>query len=465
MSLHCRPLALLIVLAACGGGDTPTEPAKPVVRSIQLTPDSIGATMGQTVTIAATLTADAGYAGSSAVLWRSSNADIASLAGSNGVFTARSPGVATITAMAAADTMVRRTAKVAVTGFMLSEISAGGGHTCGLAADGTAYCWGNNEYGQLGLGSVSDDVLIPAAVAGGLRFTHLATSSGSFNRHTCGIATDGDTYCWGINFNGSLGDGTSANRVVPTRVVGGHQFQRLAVGVASCGIVADGDAYCWGPGTSGQIGNGEDVNRFTPALVAGGLKFSAISTTDYHTCAVTLGGAAYCWGASDMLGNGGGSRSLVPAAVTGGLSFASIETARLSTCGLTTGGAVYCWGEISGTQSSVPKRVGPEQAFVEIAGAGWLVCGRTQAATVYCWGVVAGPLLGQGANPVAGAPVAGGLLFTSLTAGSEYLDEISQYACGTTSLGAVCWGTGATGSLGNGSRSDNAVPLGVAFPP
>ena len=83
---------------------------------------------------------------------------------------------------------------------------------------GAGYCWGYNAYGQLGDGTTTDR-LVPTPVAGGLTFA--AVSAGTvvpFFGHTCGVTTSGAVYCWGDNFAGELGDGTTTQRLVPTAV-------------------------------------------------------------------------------------------------------------------------------------------------------------------------------------------------------------------------------------------------------
>ena len=93
-------------------------------------------------------------------------------------------------------------------------MSAGAFHTCGVATNGAAYCWGNNFDGQLGTGTGHETV--PTAVAGGLTFASVSTSW----FHTCGLTTSGVGYCWGDNVFGQLGDGRTKQANTPVRVVG-----------------------------------------------------------------------------------------------------------------------------------------------------------------------------------------------------------------------------------------------------
>jgi alpha-tubulin suppressor-like RCC1 family protein len=93
-------------------------------------------------------------------------------------------------------------------------IAGGLEHTCGVTTGGSAYCWGDNDHGQLGDGTDLDRFITPVPVAGGLSFASLTAGTG----HTCGVTGAGSLYCWGDNGHGRLGDGTTTNRYIPVSV-------------------------------------------------------------------------------------------------------------------------------------------------------------------------------------------------------------------------------------------------------
>ena len=128
----------------------------------------------------------------------------------------------------------------------------------------------------------------------------LAIALATVGDHTCGLTSAGAAYCWGWNNFGQLGTGSHTNSTTPVPVAGGLTFSTLAAGSAhTCGLTSAGPAYCWGDDNYGQLGNGATpVNEgiSTPVAVAGGLTFSALAAGSVHTCGVTSAGAAYCWG-------------------------------------------------------------------------------------------------------------------------------------------------------------------------
>src|SRR5829696_5427142 len=170
-------------------------------------------------------------------------------------------------------------------------LSSGGSHVCGVTTDERAYCWGENNSGQLGNGL--NDVQNcnttpcnprPVAVLGGLRFRQL--SAGFL--HSCGLTTGAQVYCWGRNSEGQLGDGTRTARMRPVPVGGTLRFRQVAAGEShTCAISTADVAYCWGLNTSGQLGDGTILDRLRPVRVADGRLWRHLSGGNSYTCGVT----------------------------------------------------------------------------------------------------------------------------------------------------------------------------------
>src|SRR5438445_1054173 len=204
-----------------------------------------------------------------------------------------------------------RTPTAVTGGLTLVSIGTGIMSACGVTADSAAYCWGDNSFGQLGIGSGGSEVCsgercstVPGLASGGLKFS--ALSVGYW--HACGLTADSTAYCWGDNGDGQLGATTTETcngfggvlgcSTVPVPVAGAPKFATLSAGsYRSCGVVAGGDGYCWGFNGNGELGNGTWDNSPTPTLIAGGLSFAAVSASGrWHSCGLTTAGVAYCWG-------------------------------------------------------------------------------------------------------------------------------------------------------------------------
>jgi alpha-tubulin suppressor-like RCC1 family protein len=229
-------------------------------------------------------------------------------------------------------------------GHTFGRMSVGALHACAIATDGRAYCWGSGASGRLGNGFV-DDQVAPSGVSGDITFASITAGQA----HTCGLDADGAAYCWGLGTWGRLGNGGLANQSLPTAVSGGITFASISAGSEhTCAIGTDGVAYCWGRGLAGRLGTGTQDDQLAPAPVPvpEGRTFAAIAAGENHTCAITTGGLAYCWGSNSagQLGNGSLTPSLVPTPVSGGLTFASITAGASYTCGVTTSDELYCWG-------------------------------------------------------------------------------------------------------------------------
>ena len=137
-------------------------------------------------------------------------------------------------------------------GHSFVAVALGYAHSCGVAGDGTAYCWGDGSL--IGDGSFNGVSPLPRAVAGG-PFATVDTALTAGSENTCALTAAGAAYCWGHNSLGELGDGSKTDRATPVPVSGGLIFSSLSVGAfVTCGVTSSSVAYCWGDNADGRLG-------------------------------------------------------------------------------------------------------------------------------------------------------------------------------------------------------------------
>jgi alpha-tubulin suppressor-like RCC1 family protein len=361
-----------------------------------------------------------------------------------------------------------------------TTLAAGIFHTCGIDASGAAWCWGFNGYGQLGntggLGSAFANPT-PQQVSGGLTFAALTGGS----NHSCGLTPAGKVYCWGRNDFGQLGSaatsGTTGPNSTPIAVDGNLTFTSIEAGAEhTCGLSA-GVIYCWGKNNLGQLGtttsNGTPTPHPTPTPINSTLTFVAVAAGTDHTCGVTGGGAVYCWG-DNSFGQLGNSENVgeeltahsTPTAVSGLPGLASLALGGHYSCGLTSAGAAWCWGDnnfgelgttTADTRVSTPVAVDGALSFVSLGAGGGHTCGLVSGGTLYCWG---GNLLGQlgsGTNVGTTTPNPAPTAVAGLTLATVAVK--AAHTCGLTAAGvASCWGFNRYGQLGTTDNNDSDNP-------
>ena len=320
---------------------------------------------------------------------------------------------------------------VAEQGQAFASISVGSFHSCAVDDEGGAWCWGNNEFGELGTGqdgNALEKSAVPLPVIADEDQTYVSISAGS--HHSCAVDDEGGVWCWGNNEFGELGTGQDGNGLQqtaePRPVVADHgqSFVSIAAGFdQACALDDEGEAWCWGTNENGRLGGGQDRERLEqsavplPVVAVEGQTFVSISTGFGVNCALDDEGGAWCWGTNQngQLGTGQDGDALedsaapVPVVADDGQTFARISAGTAMGCAVDDAGEAWCWG-FNGSgrlgtgqdfdelaNSPVPLSVAGDEglAFVAIAGAAH-TCAATESGIAWCWGSNARGQLGTG---------------------------------------------------------------------
>jgi alpha-tubulin suppressor-like RCC1 family protein len=372
------------------------------------------------------------------------------------------------------------------------SVSAGIDHTCAIALDRSAWCWGKNDRGQVGDATLKDRDR-PARVHG-LRNVALIAAG---YRRTFALTTTGELWGWGTLTAGTLATGTlAADKLTramvlpyarPRRVNIPEPVRDYRIGQASCALTRPGNLWCW----RGQWSGTPQDPKTLPRKVAGLPKIADFDSGTNHFCAVDHDGRLWCWGKNGQgqLGKITSADSAQPLRVTGLPTVAGVVCGDKNTCALTPRGAVWCWGRVGSpprvgqpkaragqpkaragqpkARAGQPKarvgqpkaRVGQPKALAGLGSVVSLVLGspttwaRTRDGRVFKWktlGAHAAPRLRVGKTGFAA-----GLRFGS------------EHRCVLDTSGRVrCWGDNAKGQLGDGSFQARAAPtLVTGLPP
>jgi alpha-tubulin suppressor-like RCC1 family protein len=208
----------------------------------------------------------------------------------------------------------------------VAQISTGDGAACARKTDGSLWCWGFNTFGIVGDGTTNDQ-LSPVQVTT-LGSSVSCVSVGDL--FACATKSDGTVWCWGTNDKGELGDGTTTNHYAPAAVSGlpGQASSVVANGRHACSVLTDGRLFCWGWNGAGEIGDGTTVDRHAPTQVTtlGSGLGQASAGVNQDTCATLTDGSLWCWGSdsSAQIGDGAGVTRKTPVQVLAAIASANV---------------------------------------------------------------------------------------------------------------------------------------------
>ncbi|MBM4193469.1 MAG: hypothetical protein FJ202_03695 [Gemmatimonadetes bacterium] len=389
-----------------------------------------------------------------------------------------------------------------------SDVRAGNFQTCGIVAgNNRAYCWGLNDVGQLGKGTLISATAptTPAATATDstagpfVQFRQLTSGESLF----CGITTSRALYCWGRLITGATSNVASLQAIAS----GGSQATANLVAVGeehACHLSLAGQGFCTGVNETGQVGNGTTTSTGANiwASIGAGL-YSSLSAGRSHTCGMprydgtVASQRPQCWGLNNagQVGDATTVNKSVPTSITLPVAGAAFDSTSLTaggshSCAMLVGGTTaYCWGSNGYGQlgNGAADNIAHSTALAVTAPAGGAVtwrtvvagefhtCGLTTAGAAYCWGRNDYGQLGNGLRTNSATPVAvsGGLVFRSISVGELHTCAVAA-AIGTptgpsSSIGTVyCWGDNVYGQLGlgtSGSNNPTLTPARVLYQP
>ncbi len=342
----------------------------------------------------------------------------------------------------------------------LPQVSAGGEHSCGIRAKGTLWCWGRNSYGQIGIGTASQDSEPPAQV--GSRADWVTVTGGGAS--TCGIRANRALFCWGLNHRGQLGDKTRTVRAVPTKVRGVNTWRSVSMGFFhTCAIRTNDTLWCWGDNSAGQLGQGSTQQSLQRRKVAG--KWSTVSAGGWTTCATKVNGSLWCWGRNlfGQVGDGTFVNRSKPTRLGRANNWRQVAVSWTHTCGRTGSGAVRCWGRNTHGQlgtgdtvgSAKPRLVRGDHQASSIGLAEGTSCLVETGGALWCWGDNRYRQIGGGSDAALSPRKRSGR-YSSVSGGWLHV-------CAAGDDASVCWGNNERGQLGNGKSAKSQIPR-VAAP-
>jgi alpha-tubulin suppressor-like RCC1 family protein len=353
-------------------------------------------------------------------------------------------------------------------------VSTGLYHTCALKADGTVWCWGGNQEGEIGDGTqVQRRTPVPVSLAD----PAVAVSAGA--EHTCAVLSDGTTWCWGKNAHGELGDGTITRRTAPVQVQGLTGVISICAGASehTCAATDAGTVWCWGSHQYGQLGIGPMAPETcaavpcsrTPRQVSGLASMTQVGTDSFTSCAVApsvSGRNVWCWGRNNdgQAGDGTQFDRNTPVQVLMLQGAETVTSGDQHSCAVLNDATAWCWGrnqygelgDGTNTNSLAPVQVLSITGFIGISAGEDHTCAVRNNGTVWCWGRNDQGQLGVPlATTQSNAPLQVAPLSNALSV------DVSEYhSCAVENDGEVwCWGGNARGQLGDGTTTSSAVPV------
>ncbi|MCP4606430.1 MAG: hypothetical protein GY847_38975 [Proteobacteria bacterium] len=280
--------------------------------------------------------------------------------------------------------------------------------------------------------------------------------------HACAIKKDGSLWCWGDNYEGQVGNGTTTNTAVAVELMAGTTFIDVSVGMQfSCAVTSSGMPYCWGSNDYGQLGIGSNDDVTTPTRVDYLSNVSHIYAGSRHTCAMQAHGVR-CWGRNNygQIGNNTTENANTPQQVVGIGAVKSLALGSSHSCAALADGTVQCWGynfngqlgDGTNLSASSPVTLSGISGVTHITAGSSHTCGRLDDSSVRCWGYNRWGQIGNNSNEDVTTP-------TEILLGATSVHAGNSNGCARMEDQSIkCWGSNSHGQLGDDSLETHWTP-------
>jgi len=254
------------------------------------------------------------------------------------------------------------------------QVSSAQYHAAAIKTDGTLWCWGLNQYSQIGINATGARSTPVTTFSGGTNWKQVSCGGG----HIAATKTDGTLWLWGRNSFG-IGDNTTVHRSTPvTTFAGGTNWKQVSGGgVFTAAIKTDGTLWLWGYNNYGNLGDNTTIQKNTPITTfTGGTNWKQVSSGGYHTAAIKTNGTLWTWGygARGELGDNTITlkKSIPSTTFSGGTNWKQISGGDSHTAAIKTDGTLWIWGSSAyaqlGANDSIQKNT-PVTSFA--GGTNW----------------------------------------------------------------------------------------------
>lgn len=351
-------------------------------------------------------------------------------------------------------------------------------HVCATTSAGRGFCWGGNDFGQIGNGYQGAFSQEPEALWLESLGTVSEVVAGRY--HSCARSPDGRVACWGANESGQAGPMDEGNQLQPQWVLqqNGEALtgvRQLALGNrVSCALLENEEVVCWGDPLGGRLGNGQLTAGAqpypTPVLEMDGTPLGGVRSLGAgheHLCAVLVDGGLRCWGQNRHGQLGGADDNQAHAFPVPGLTeVIQVVGGNTYTAALFADGSVRWWGSFAGERTPTPTQVSGLKDVQQISGGMFHLCAMTGGGAAFCLGDNQYGKLGDGTTVTTLQPVRV-FAYPGHPLGPVSAVLAGQvHSCALLIDGSVhCWGANWNGQLGPEIGDQHPWPTPIPFVP